>query len=113
MQVVNINAWYCGFTYGLSTRGYEGKMALKRETYVRRQQMVDCNRWLTGDVASAHVVIAKNQRNAVTIIVYRMLHKNVYQSESQQPRTTAEKVTHKENHKSKKILPLRAQVHTP
>jgi hypothetical protein len=52
-------------------------MALKRETYVRRQQMVDCDRWLTGDVASANVVIAKTQRNTVTIRVYRMLRKDV------------------------------------
>ncbi len=75
--MVNINAWYCGFTFGSSTRGYGGKMALKRETHVRRQQMVDYDRWLTGDVASALVVIAKTQRNTVTIRVYRMLHKDV------------------------------------
>jgi hypothetical protein len=65
-----------GFTYGLSTRGYRGKMALKRETYVRRQQMVVSDRWLAGDVANAHVVIAKKQRITVTIRLYRMLHKD-------------------------------------
>jgi hypothetical protein len=67
-----------GFIYGLSTRtGYMKKMVLKRQTYVRRQQMVDCNRWLNGDVASAHAVIAKNWRITVTIRAYRMSHKDV------------------------------------
>jgi hypothetical protein len=47
-------------------------MVLNRETYVRRQQMVDYDRWLklNGDVASAYAVIAKKQRITVTIRVY-------------------------------------------
>jgi hypothetical protein len=54
--------------------------------------MVDCNRWLTGEVARAHVVIAKNWRITATIRVYRMSHKDVRQFKFRQPRSTAEEV---------------------
>jgi hypothetical protein len=45
-----------GFTYGSSTRGYGGKNGTK-------ERILGGNRWLTGDMASAHVVIAKKTEN--------------------------------------------------
>ncbi len=73
-----------GFTYGLSTRGYGERNGAKERNLcegatvgrlVMRQIGGDI--WLTGDVASAHAVIAKKRRITVTIRVYRMLPKDV------------------------------------
>jgi hypothetical protein len=84
----------------------EKKLALKREICVRRQQMVDCDRWLTGDAASAHAVIAKKTKELQSLLEYTECRTKMCDSLNLDNHgARLRKYTCKKNHKSEKKKP--------
>jgi hypothetical protein len=82
MLAVNLNTWYwfCIQVEYQRLRGKNGAIELNlcEEATDGRlaMQQVGGDRWLTGDVASVHAIIAKN-RELQSQLEYRMLHKDV------------------------------------